>query len=125
LSPGNRGCGCAASRPGRPAELIPQRPYEGFQRLLHLGRQREVAGQHIARTLRQPVAPAAPAGQNIENIDVGVGEPRKIIGAQLTSVILIEALLGDVDADQIAELCLLQAEPLAFFGEAGSKAHRF
>ena len=91
----------------RALELLAQRARQALERLLHFRRQGEIGGQQIARPLPQPFPFAAPAGQDVDDVDVGLRQPGKIIGAQLAPVILVEALLGDVGADQIGELGLL------------------
>ncbi len=68
---------------------------------------------------------AAPAAQHIDNIDLCLRQPRKIIGPEFSPVILVKALLRHVRADEIGEFGLFQAQPFAFFCEARAETHLF
>src|SRR5688572_20989290 len=96
---------------------------EMLERVPHLIGQREVIREQLARIPLEPLALAAPAGQDVDDVAMGVGEAGEIVGAQLPPVIFVEALLRHVGADQRRELGLLEAQPLAFFRQSCAEAH--
>src|ERR1700710_1132448 len=80
----------------RTIELVAESADEQAERILHFRRQRQIGVQQFARAMPKPFALVAPPGKHVDNIDIGRGEPGKIIAAKFPFVIFIETLLGNV-----------------------------
>jgi hypothetical protein len=98
---------------------------ESKQASCRSGGQGEIGGEKLSRLLAEPGALAPLGGEHVDHVDLGGGEARQIIGAQLAPVVLIQALLGNVRSHERRELRLLEAEPLPFLRKPSAETHRF
>src|SRR5438067_8582845 len=110
---------------GAPQHMLAQSRGEREQDLLQVLGEAQIGVEQLARAAAQPIALHPLASEDVDDVDLGAGEPGEIIGAKLAAVILVQALLRHVGADEQGELRLLEAESLPLLGKPRSETHWF